>query len=179
MTHEEFDKLVDELDGESLTTLKTKNAKYAPCDDALRNFHVGAEIMGTTTGECVWGYATKHISSLRDRIHNNKWDDLDDVKEKIQDTINYLRFLWCVANEENSNEKFIIDTKNKENEDEDYCESCKYEHLIFDDKNWSNDASTMIIEPCASCKNNFPRNTDAYEEHDNNFVSRVLARNNK
>lgn len=184
MTHEEFDKLVDELDGESLTTLKTKNAKYAPCDDALRNFHVGAEIMGTTTGECVWGYATKHISSLRDRIHNNKWDDLDDVKEKIQDTINYLRFLWCVANEEHNMMEVFNDTnveENNENEEEVYedCSLCQYEELIYDDNNWANGMNTMIVEPCASCKHNFIPDTDEYEEHDSNFVSRVLARNNK
>lgn len=197
MTHEEFNKLVDELDGESLNTLKTKNAKYAPCDDALRNFHVGAEIMGTTTGECVWGYATKHISSLRDRIHNNKWDDLDDVKEKIQDTINYLRFLWCVANEEhnmmelfnateqnNDDNNNTTEQNNDDNneDDEDYpvdCSFCKYEELIYDDNNWAKGMNTMIVEPCASCKNNFVPNTDEYEEHDNNFVSRVLSRNNK
>ena len=100
MTHIEFENLIDELEKDSLNTLKNKNSKYAPCDDALRNFHVGADIMGVTTGECVWGYATKHISSLRDRIQKNDWNDLGDVKEKIQDTINYLRFLWCVANEE-------------------------------------------------------------------------------
>ena len=100
MTHNEFNRLVDELDSDSLETLKNKNAMYAPYNDALRNFHVGAEIMGTSTGMCAFGYATKHMSSLRDRIHNNNWDNLDDVKEKIQDTINYLRFLWCIANEE-------------------------------------------------------------------------------
>ena len=100
MTQIQFNNLIDDLEEESLETLKTKNGKYAPHADALRNFHVGAEIMGTTPAMCVWGYATKHISSLRDRINNNNWDDLDDVKEKIQDTINYLRFLWCIANEE-------------------------------------------------------------------------------
>lgn len=112
MTHKEFENLIDNLENDSLITLKNKNSKYAPCNDALRNFHVGAEIMGSTTAMCLWGYATKHISSLRDRITNNDWNDLDDVKEKIQDTINYLRFLWCIANEEN--EKNIINqTKEK------------------------------------------------------------------
>ena len=37
MTHKEFESLIDELEEDSLNTLKNKNAKYAPCDDALRN----------------------------------------------------------------------------------------------------------------------------------------------
>ena len=159
MTHKEFEKLVDELDGDSLATLKKKNAKYAPCEDALRNFHVGAEIMGTTTGECVWGYATKHISSLRDRIKNNNWDDLEDVKEKLQDTINYLRFLWCVANEENKKDE-------EENID---CSGCQYDELACDDNNWNRGMSSMIVEPCKSCKGNQIRGTKEWKEAKNNY----------
>lgn len=156
MTHIEFENLIDELEKDSLNTLKNKNSKYAPCDDALRNFHVGADIMGVTTGECVWGYATKHISSLRDRIKNNNWDDLEDVKEKLQDTINYLRFLWCVANEENQKENVG-------------CDGCQYDELAFDDNNWNQDMSSMIVEPCKSCKGNQIKGTKEWKEAKNNY----------
>lgn len=149
MTHKEFEHLIDELEEDSLNTLKKKNSKYAPCDDALRNFHVGADIMGVTTGECVWGYATKHISSLRDRIQKNDWDDLDDVKEKIQDTINYLRFLWCVANEEASK----IDDELEYGEIS--CDSCKFGKLVDDDNNWDENMTKVVVEPCLHCKSNY------------------------
>ena len=179
MTHNEFDRLVDELDSESLTTLKAKNAKYAPYEDALRNFHVGASIMGTNTAMCVWGYATKHMASLRDRVQYNNWNDLDDVKEKIQDTINYLRFLWCVANEENgieTNKNGNFDTEDDYDEDYFDCLDCKYDYLIHDDKNWADGKNTMIVEPCASCKGNFCQGTEEYENHNLNFVPKDEVR---
>ena len=174
MTHEEFNKLVEELEGESLKTLKEKNSKYEPCDDALRNFHVGASIMGVTTGECVWGYATKHISSLRDRIQRNDWNDLEDVKEKIQDTINYLRFLWCVANEENKKKNLFIDDINTESEDNCYngdgCEYCQYDWIGDSDDHWDELGNKIIVEPCKSCKANFIRGTEEYKNAKNNYV---------
>ena len=37
MNFETFNKLLDELDGNSLETLKQKNAKYASPDDCLHN----------------------------------------------------------------------------------------------------------------------------------------------
>lgn len=167
MTHKQFENLVDELEEDSLNTLKKKNSKYAPCDDALRNFHVGADIMGVTTGECVWGYATKHISSLRDRIQRNDWNDLEDVKEKIQDTINYLRFLWCVANEEVNNINKI------EDEEADYCGNCKFSSIVYDDDNWDEKLARVIAEPCASCKRNCEPNTPEWESAKDNYERKL------
>ena len=164
MDHKEFENLIDELEEDSLNTLKKKNSKYAPCDDALRNFHVGASIMGVTTGECVWGYATKHISSLRDRIQSNDWNDLEDVKEKIQDTINYLRFLWCVANEE-------VDKINKA--EEDYCGNCKFFNIACDDNNWDEKLARVVVEPCASCKRNYVSNTPEWESAKDNYERKL------
>lgn len=161
MTHKQFERLIDELEEDSLNTLKKKNSKYAPCDDALRNFHVGADIMGVTTGECVWGYATKHISSLRDRIQRNDWNDLEDVKEKIQDTINYLRFLWCVANEEAS--QINNESQNEEEEEEEECDTCKFNFILDEDKNWDEQGNAVIIEPCVNCKKNYIINTPEWK----------------
>lgn len=164
MNHKEFENLIDELEEDSLDTLKKKNSKYAPCDDALRNFHVGASIMGVTTGECVWGYATKHISSLRDRIQRNDWNDLEDVKEKIQDTINYLRFLWCVANEE---------TNNINKTEEDNCSNCKFSYLTFDDDNWDNKLERIVVDPCLSCNRNYMPNTPEWKSAKDNYERKL------
>lgn len=100
MNAETFNKLLDELDGNSLETLKQKNAKYASADDCLHNFESGAEIMGSTPAQCAWGYMTKHLVALRDKVQRNDFGDRDDLLEKCQDIINYIRFIWLIGNEE-------------------------------------------------------------------------------
>lgn len=97
-----FNSLLDELDGNSLKTLKEKNAKYSTDGDALHNFKDGSDIAGGTTAEACWGYMTKHLVALRDMVQRNDFSDREDFMEKCQDTINYIRFLWCIGNEENS-----------------------------------------------------------------------------
>lgn len=105
MSPETFQKLLDELDGNSLQTLKDKNARYAKDGDSLHNFRSGAEIMGGTPAQACWGYMTKHLTALRDKVESNDFSDKDDFLEKCQDIINYIRFLWCIGNEENTNKK--------------------------------------------------------------------------
>lgn len=99
MTHQNFEKLLDELESNRIQTLKDKNRKYSSTDDALHNFAEGATIMGCTKAQCAWAYATKHITALRDMIQQDNFSDRDDVLEKIQDIQNYLCFIWCIANE--------------------------------------------------------------------------------
>ena len=99
MSRKQFERLLDELDGQSLETLKTKNARYSSPDDTLHNFNAGAEIMGVTPAQCAWGYATKHLVALRDKILKDDFSDRDDLLEKCQDIINYIRFIWCLANQ--------------------------------------------------------------------------------
>lgn len=100
MNTKTFNKLLDELDGNSLETLKQKNAKYASPDDCLHNFDSGAEVMGSTPAQCAWGYMTKHLVALRDKVEKNDFHDRDDLLEKCQDIINYIRFIWLIGNEE-------------------------------------------------------------------------------
>ena len=100
MTTEVFNKLVEEIRAASIDTLMAKNAKYAAGRDRLHNFHVGGDIMGGTTAQACWGYLTKHLVALRDMVERNDFHDLDDLKEKCQDIINYTVFLWCIGNEE-------------------------------------------------------------------------------
>ena len=99
MSSEEFKNLLEILDGSSVTTLVEKNAKYSSNNDALHNFRAGAEIMGGTPAEACWGYLTKHLIALRDKVQRNDFSDREDFLEKCQDSINYIRFLWCIGNE--------------------------------------------------------------------------------
>lgn len=171
MTHEEFNKLVDSLEEIRINTLKTKNAKYAPENDALHNFHAGAEIMGVTVPECIWGYATKHIVALRDKILRNDWEDKDDALEKIQDIQNYLTFIWCAINE---------NFEHKENTDFDYdfeesefdCGECKFYNLQSNDDNWDESGIFLTIEPCKSCKNNICPSDERYKDAPINFIEK-------
>ena len=100
MTHEQFNRLVDELENTRVKTLKEKNSRYSQPDDALHNFDEGAKIMSCTSAQCAWNYATKHIIALRDMVLNNNFSNREDVLEKIQDIQNYLTFIWCISEEE-------------------------------------------------------------------------------
>jgi hypothetical protein len=109
-----FEKLLDELDGNSVETLKSKNAKYAKDGDCLHNFREGSDIFGDTMAKTCWGYMTKHLIALRDKVYNNDFSDREDFLEKCQDTINYIRFLWCIGNEENVESKLAEDCEIKD-----------------------------------------------------------------
>ena len=104
MDTKKFNELLDELDGNSLNTLKSKNAKYSSNLDVLHNFRAGADVFGGTAAEACWGYLTKHLVALRDKVKRNDFSDREDFLEKCQDTINYIRFLWCIGNEINEKE---------------------------------------------------------------------------
>ena len=109
MTNERFKELLEELDGNSVKTLAEKNARYsADSGDALHNFKEGAEIAGGTLAQACWGYMTKHLVALRDKVERNDFSDKEDFLEKCQDTINYIRFLWCIGNEELKSDSHVM-----------------------------------------------------------------------
>lgn len=99
MNHEKLKELIKELDGDSLDTLFNKNSRYSNADDALHNFVDGGEIFGGTAADACWGYLTKHLVALRDMVKRNDFSNREDFKEKCQDSINYIRFLWAIGNE--------------------------------------------------------------------------------
>ena len=102
MNPDKFKELLDELDGNSLQTLKEKNARYAQNGDCLHNFRSGADVAGGTPAQACWGYMTKHLVALRDMVERDDFSNREDFLEKCQDTINYIRFLWCIGNDENT-----------------------------------------------------------------------------
>ena len=152
MTHERFEQLLDELDGESLDTLKAKNRIYSAPTDALHNFASGAEIGGCTEAQACWGYLVKHLVALRDKIKNNDFSNKDDLKEKCQDSINYIRFIWAIAHE---GEDTSFDYDFIDNTPE--CADCKYYDVEFED-----DGETWK-EPCKFCKNGIPSSSPKYK----------------
>lgn len=143
MPPERFKELLDELDGNSLQTLKEKNARYSTDGDCLHNFRSGAEVAGGTPAQACWGYMTKHLVALRDMVEKNDFSNREDFLEKCQDTINYIRFLWCIGNDASNSE-------NKESEVHDTNESdyhdCPYlaEYADGDERC----AATKEYDPC-------------------------------
>lgn len=102
MTKDIFEKLVIEIRDESLNTLVQKNASYNQEEDKLHNFRAGGDIMGGTAAMAAWGYMTKHLVALRDKIERNDFSDREDFLEKCKDAINYVCLIWCIGNEENT-----------------------------------------------------------------------------
>lgn len=152
MTHEDFKTCLEELDGQGAKTLAEKNARYSSSDDALHNFKMGAEVMGGTPAQACWGYMTKHLVALRDMIQRNDFSNREDVLEKIQDSINYLRFIWAISVEERS--KYCDGCQSETVKTPDgygRCDTCKY-----DDEN----PDAFI---CASCRNTFGKNTPQFK----------------
>lgn len=118
MTHEKFAEVLRELESQGTETLITKNAKYSSPDDALHNFKQGGEIGGCTHAQACWGYMTKHLVALRDKVERNDFGDRDDLLEKIQDSINYLKFIWAIGNEEIESKQKEVTTPVEENSEE-------------------------------------------------------------
>lgn len=146
MTHENFKKLLEELDGNASETLAEKNARYSSSDDALHNFKSGAEIMGGTPAQACWGYLTKHLTALRDMIQRDDFSNRDDLCEKCQDIINYVRFIWALGNEAKSDRSvydFNIDSVD--------CNDCA---------NFNMDEDS---DPCLRCKNAAVPGTPEYD----------------
>lgn len=103
MTHEEFRMLIDELDENGSEVLVEKNARYSDPNDALHNFNAGASITGLTSAQTCWGYLAKHLTALRDMVERDDFSNREDFLEKCQDSINYIRILWCIGNEKEEN----------------------------------------------------------------------------
>lgn len=146
MTHEIFKKLLEELDGNASETLAEKNARYSSSDDALHNFKSGAEIMGGTPAQACWGYLTKHLTALRDMIQRDDFSNRDDLREKCQDIVNYIRFIWALGNEAESN-RSVYDC----NIDAGDCRDCA--NLNMDD----------VSDICYHCKNSAFPGTSEYD----------------
>ena len=103
MTNEFFRKNIDVIRQKSLDILLQRNGNYAKgSDDALHNFTAGASIAGCTPAQAAWGYVTKHLVALRDKIQRNDFSNVDDLEEKCCDIINYTAIIYAIGIDENS-----------------------------------------------------------------------------
>lgn len=103
MTNNQFSNIIDGIRSDSLSVLLQRNGNYAKgSDDALHNFKAGADIDGSTPAQAAWGYMTKHLVALRDKVKNNDFSNLDDLHEKCIDIINYTAIIFAIGVEENA-----------------------------------------------------------------------------
>ena len=103
MTNEFFRENIDFIRQQSLDILLQRNSNYAKgSDDALHNFTAGASIAGCTPAQAAWGYVTKHLVALRDKIQRNDFSNVDDLEEKCCDIINYTAIIYAIGIGENS-----------------------------------------------------------------------------
>ena len=104
MTNELFRENIDFIRQQSLDILLQRNGNYAKgSDDALHNFTAGASIAGCTPAQAAWGYVTKPLVALRDKIQRNDFSNIDDLVEKCCDIINYTAIIYAIGIDENSN----------------------------------------------------------------------------
>ena len=103
MTNAVFSGHITHIKNYSMDVLIEKNSNYSKGDtDALHNFVAGAAIAGCTPAQAAWGYATKHLVALRDKIQRNDFSDLADLEEKCCDIINYVAIIYAIGIDENS-----------------------------------------------------------------------------
>ena len=101
MTNELFSGHIKHIKDYSMDVLIAKNSNYSKGDtDALHNFVAGAAIAGCTPAQTAWGYATKHLVALRDKIQRNDFSDLADLEEKCCDIINYVAIIYAIGVDE-------------------------------------------------------------------------------
>lgn len=103
MTHKKFNEAIAHIRDVSLDTLIKKNNGYSKgSEDALHNFWAGAQMNDNTRAQTAWGYMTKHLVALRDKVQSGDFDDLADLEEKCQDIINYTAIIYAIGVEESA-----------------------------------------------------------------------------
>ena len=97
MTSEVFAAYLEEMQGETVETLKNKAKEYATGGDRLHNFRVAAAFQGITEEQALMGMAAKHLVSIRDMVFDGQKHTIPLWEEKIKDSINCLFLLWAMV----------------------------------------------------------------------------------
>lgn len=101
MNTEQFQTVDEELMNHCDDILLDRAVDYAT-EDRLHNFKVAAKLQGSPPEDALIGMMAKHVVALHDAIEQEKMRTLEWWKEKIGDNINYLRLLWGLICEDDS-----------------------------------------------------------------------------
>lgn len=100
MKNAEFNKIVNEQLKYCRELLIKKGTEYSNTTDRLVNFKDGSLITGLSAKGTLWGYLSKHLTSLKTMIESYKMYPKEQWIEKITDSINYLILLRALVSEE-------------------------------------------------------------------------------
>ena len=99
MKNERFMTMVDELLKEVVDTLDRKSMEYSTPDERFHNFDLVAGLLGCNREQAIYMLSTKHIVSIRDAVMQCVPLTMDEVREKVTDTIAYMLLLYAAMYE--------------------------------------------------------------------------------
>ena len=100
MTHEKFNKVVEDMLETCKTTLIKKQGEYNLDDDRLSFFKEGTELTKLSPERILYMFMFKHIKSLADMVASEKTYPKELWEEKIKDNINYLLLLRALLEDD-------------------------------------------------------------------------------
>lgn len=100
MTHEKFNKVVEETLEICKNTLMKKQDEYNLDEDRLSFFKQGTDLTKLSPERTLYMFMYKHIKSLADMVASEKSYPKDLWLEKIKDNINYLLLLRALLEDD-------------------------------------------------------------------------------
>ena len=100
MTHEAFERVLQEQLSLCTDILCKKSKEYSTDSDKLHNFKTAAAVQGITQIQALSGMMAKHTVSIYDMCASGKSYPISLWEEKITDSINYLLLLKGIIVEE-------------------------------------------------------------------------------
>lgn len=112
MTQEEFNKIVESRIELIRSTLTAKGEEYTSKEDVFESFTAmanGLSLHDDST-KVLWELLVKHLYSIRKMINSEVMPDIEHVKEKIGDAINYLILLEGIFIEDINTDEAIYNS---------------------------------------------------------------------
>jgi len=105
MTHEKFNKIVEEMLEKCKATLGVKQTEYNLDKDRLSFFKQGNDLTQLSPERTLYMFMYKHIKSLADMVASEHKYSKELWEEKIQDNINYLLLLRALLEDDDMFDK--------------------------------------------------------------------------